>query len=166
MVAAAEGREAFDALFVGHFPSVLRTVAYVAGDRGVAEEIAQDAFVHLLRNWDTVSRYERPDLWVRRVAVRDAQRERRRTWRRPVVEASAAVPAPGPEQLELDVVAAVSALPAKQRAIVVLFYYEDRPMAEIAAIVGCAVSTGWSQLHHARKRLSQALAEEVSGDVR
>ncbi|HSV39514.1 MAG TPA: sigma-70 family RNA polymerase sigma factor [Nocardioidaceae bacterium] len=160
--------EAFDALFAAHFPTVVRTVTYVVSDRAIAEEITQDAFVKLLRHWSKVSAYERPDLWVRRVALRDAQRERRRGWRRPEIEASAAPPAmvAGPEAGRSDVLAAVSTLAPKQRAIVVLFYFEDRPMDEIAEIVGCSTSTAWSQLHNARKRLALTLAEEVADDVR
>jgi len=162
-----DDRDAFDTLFAASFPTVVRAVAFVVGDRRVAEEIAQDAFVQLLRHWAKVSRFERPDLWVRRVALRDAQRERRRTWRRPLVEASAAVPETTAQSGEsrLDVLAAVQGLAPKQRVIVVLFYFEDRPMDEIAAIVGCSLSTGWSQLHNARKRLARVLAEEVMDDV-
>ena len=162
-----DDQDAFDTLFTASFPTVVRAISFVVGDRRVAEEIAQDAFVHLLRHWGRVSRYERPDLWVRRVALQDAMRERRRTWRRPLAEASAAVPETVLQSGEsrLEVLAAVQSLAPKQRAIVVLFYFEDRPMDEIASIVGCSVSTGWSQLHTARKRLARVLAEEVMDDV-
>jgi RNA polymerase sigma-70 factor (ECF subfamily) len=64
------------------------------------------------------------------------------------------------------VLAAVRRLAPKQRAVVVLFYFEDRPMAEIAEIVGCSESTGWSQLHTARRHLAATLSEEVTDDVR
>jgi RNA polymerase sigma factor (sigma-70 family) len=158
----------FDAFFVAQYPQVLRATRYVVGDRAVAEELAQDAFVKLLRNWSKVRRYDRPDLWVRTVALRDSQRERRRTWRRPALEALAAPPdvQPAPDVVAADVLSAVAALPVRQRAVVVLFYLEDRPMEEIAEILGCAVSTGWSHLQSARKRLAELLAEEVIDDVR
>lgn len=160
--------ESFDAVFAAHYAGVARTVSFIIADRAVAEEVAQDAFVKLLEKWDTVSQYDRPDLWVRRVAIRRAQRERHRGWRRPSVERAAAPltvvdgPAPTPHD---EVLRAVGTLAPKQRTIVVLFYYEDRPMDEIAEIVGCSVSTGWSQLHNARKRLASMLAEEVGDDV-
>lgn len=158
--------EGFDDFFVGQFHMVQRSVAYVVGDRCVAEEIAQDAFVKLLQNWAKVSRYERPDLWVRRVALRDAQRERRRGWRRAAIEATASSPtAIAADSQRADVLDAVAVLAPKQRAVVVLFYYEDRPMDEIASILGCSISTGWSQLHNARKRLGELLREEVAGDA-
>jgi RNA polymerase sigma-70 factor (ECF subfamily) len=157
----------FDVLFLREFPRVARTLHHIVGDRARAEELAQDAFFELLRNWDKVSRYDRPDLWVRRVAIRKAQRERHRSWRRVELERrtleldSSEPPTPAPE-----VMAAVRGLAPKQRAVVVLFYLEDRPMSEIAAILGCAESTGWSQLHTARRHLAAALSEEVSDHVR
>ena len=148
-------------------PRVARTVHHIVGDRARAEEVTQDAFLALLRHWRTVAGYERPDLWVRRVAIRAAQRERHRAWRRVELERTTLgdqdvePPTPAPE-----VLAAVRRLAPKQRAVVVLFYFEDRPMTEIAEILGCSESTGWSQLHTARRHLAEALAEEVPDDVR
>jgi RNA polymerase sigma factor (sigma-70 family) len=104
---------------------------------------------------------------VRRVAIRKAQRERHRAWRRAELERSTVTddvvepPTPAPE-----VLSAVRRLPPKQLAVVVLFYFEDRPMAEIAEILGCSESTGWSQLHTARRYLGRVLMEEVTDDVR
>ena len=50
-------------------------------------------------------------------------------------------------------------LPGAQRAAIVLFYYEDRPVAEIAAILGCAEATARVHLHRGRKRMAQILGE-------
>jgi RNA polymerase sigma factor (sigma-70 family) len=163
---AADAAPSFEDLFVREFPRVARTIHHIVDDRARAEEVTQDAFLELLRHWRTVAGYDRPDLWVRRVAIRKAQRERHRAWRRVELERSAVSddvvepPTPAPE-----VLAAVRRLAPKQRAVVVLFYFEDRPMTEIAEILGCSESTGWSQLHTARRHLAQALAEEVSEDV-
>ena len=160
-------RVEFEWVFRSTYPSVLRTTYVVLHDLGRAEEVTQDAFLELLRHWRTVASYDRPDLWVRRVAIRKAQRERHRAWLRVELERSTVaydtfqVPTPAPE-----VLAAVRRLAPKQRAVVVLFYFEDRPMSEIAEILGCSESTGWSQLHTARRHLAQALAEEVTDDVR
>ena len=158
---------AFEDLFAREFPRVARTIHHIVGDRARAEEVTQDAFLELLRHWRTIASYDRPDLWVRRVAIRKAQRERHRAWRRVELERSTAgdvaieVQTPAPE-----VLTAVRRLAPRQRAVVVLFYFEDRPMTEIADILGCSESTGWSQLHTARRHLAQALAEEVTDDVR
>jgi RNA polymerase sigma-70 factor (ECF subfamily) len=165
---AARNDEEFRAMFVASYPSVARTVRLLVGDHAVAEEITQEAFMQLLRHWRKVSAYEQPGMWVRRVAIRRAQRERQRMWRRGQLERSAAPPLTVAVHQEPDdeVRAAVDTLPPKQRAVVVLFYFEDRPMDEIADLLGCSTSTGWSQLHTARHKLALLLAEEVDDNVR
>lgn len=155
-------------LFAATYPQVVRTVWFVVHDRSVAEEIAQDAFTELYRDWSRLRTYDRPDLWVRRVAIRRAQRESSRRARGVVLEQTAGhlrmvdteIRLPDPE-----LISAIRALPPRQRAIVVLFYLEDRPMNEVADLVGCSTSTGFVQLHLARKRLAAELGEEVGSDV-
>lgn len=157
----------FDAIFLHEFPRVARTVHHIVGDRARAEELTQDAFLELLRHWRTVSDYDRPDLWLRRVAIRKAQRERHRGWRRTELERFAAPPATvdAPPTPAPEILAAVRRLAPRQRTVVVLFYLEDRPMSEIAQILDIKESTGWSQLHTARKHLAAALDQEVSDAI-
>lgn len=160
--------DGFAEFFAARYPQVVRTIWFVVHDRGVAEEVAQDAFTALYRDWARVREYDRPDLWVRRVALRMAQREAARRTRRVALETvAAAVPVAddGVRLPDPELVAAVGALPPRQRAIVVLYYLEDRPMKEIADLVGCSTSTGFVQLHLARRRLAAVLGEEVDGDV-
>lgn len=164
---SGSGSDEFDALFLHEFPRLARTVHHIVGDRERAEELAQDAFVELLRHWRTVSVYDRPDLWLRRVAIRKAQRERHRGWRRRELELLAASPVvvDAPPTPAPEVLAAVRRLAPRQRAVVVLFYFEDRPIAEIAHVLGVSESTCWSQLHTARKHLAAALDQEVSDAI-
>jgi RNA polymerase sigma-70 factor (ECF subfamily) len=70
-----------------------------------------------------------------------------------------------PQPIDLDLADAIQQLPPRQRSAVVLFYFEDRPMQEIADILGCSTSTGWVHLHKARKKLADLLGEEVSESV-
>jgi RNA polymerase sigma-70 factor (sigma-E family) len=163
--------EEFRWLFATEYQSVVRTTYLVLHDHARAEEIAQDAFVQLLRHWQKVRDYDSPQAWVRRVALRLAARDARRERlgsllaRREAAAAPTTSPGTDPDS-DADLRAAIRQLPAQQRAVVVLFYYEDRPMDEIARILGCSASTGWVHLHRARKRLGALLAEEVSDDVR
>ena len=156
-------------MFADEYPAVVRTVYLVLHDYARSEEIAQDAFLQLLRHWNKVRRYEAPGAWVRRVAIRlatrDAMREQRRiVLTRETIVQDRADPSPA-ATLDPELIAAIKSLPAQQRTVVVLFYFEDRPMEEIAAIAGCSVSTGWVHLHRARKRLGTLLSEEVTNDV-
>ncbi|TNM41871.1 sigma-70 family RNA polymerase sigma factor [Nocardioides albidus] len=158
----------FAELFAATYPQVVRTAWFVTHDRAAAEEVAQEAFTELFRGWSRLRDFDRPDLWVRRVAIRKAQREASRRTRRTALErAAATVPtvADGLDLPDPELIAAIRSLPPKQRAIVVLFYLEDRPMDEVADLVGCSTSTGFVHLHHARRRLAAVLGEEVGSDV-
>ena len=152
--------EDYALLFRAEFPRVRRTVYLMVHDAGAAEDLTQEAFVQLLLHWGKVSGFERPDAWVRRVAIRLAVRHLRREGRRLLVESSLLPGAPshGPDP---DVINAVRGLPPQQQAVLVLYYYEDRPMKEIAELLDISESTGFVHLHRARKTLASSLGEVV-----
>jgi RNA polymerase sigma factor (sigma-70 family) len=105
-----------------------------------------------------VSHYDRPGAWVRRVAIRKAVQVTRREARRPWFErrAAAGTSAPdasSPAASNDGVWEAVCSLPAQQRAVIALFYYEDLGVKDVAGILGCSVSTVKVHLHRARETL-------------
>ena len=159
-----EAPEEFTRLFRREYTSVVWSANVVLHDYARAEEVAQDAFVRLLENWRKVSRYDRPGAWVRRVAVRLATRIAKR--QPPTVDLDEAWPA-GAESppFDLDLIAAIRRLPPQQRAAVALHYVEDLPVHEIAAVLGCRVSTASVHLHRARARLAELLGEEVGSNA-
>jgi DNA-directed RNA polymerase specialized sigma24 family protein len=147
--------------FRAEYPQVVRTVHLILRDAGRAEDIAQEAFLALYARWPRISRYERPELWVRRVAIRLAVRAAGRERIRGHLErgAPAATPPSGPTPGDPDLVRAIRTLSPAQRVAVVLFYFEDRPASDIARILGCAESTARVHLAHARTRLAELLGE-------
>lgn len=158
-------------IYAATYPQLVRTVWFVVHDHELAQEIAQDAFIELHRQWRKIRSYDRPDLWVRRVALRKAQHEASRKVRRRRLELSlrSVEVVPAFELPDPELRAALLALPPMQRAVVALFYLEDRPMEEVADLLGCRPSTGFVHLHRARHRLAELLSEtapeEVDGDV-
>ncbi len=146
--------------FRAEFPMVLRTVFLILGDRGKAEDVTQEAFIQLLSHWKKISRYERPDAWVRRVAIRLAVKAQRRERMREVLERDTSGPRV-PNAPDVDLANALQQLPLKQRTCVLLFYYEDRPIAEIVDILGISEGSVKVHLHRARERLATLLGEEV-----
>lgn len=150
--------------FRNEFPSVLRTVFLILRDRGRAEEIAQDAFMQLYVHWRKVSAYERPEAWVRRIAIRMAVRQEKRDRLRTHLERAAAEP-PRDRVAGLDLAEAMKDLSSTQSVVVILYYYEDRPTAEIAEILGMSQSTVRVHLSRARRHLADLLREEVDEDV-
>lgn len=147
----------FEELFDAEFSGVVRSVFVVCQDIGRAEDLAQEAFLELLRHWGRVSRYDRPGAWVRRVAIRKAvqttKREARRSWFERRAAASVVPDASAPVRADDALWTAVRSLPAQQRAVVALFYYEDLSVEDVADVLGCSVSTVKVHLHRARNSL-------------
>lgn len=161
-----EASAEFDWWFRASYSSIARTVFLVTGDQGRAEEITQDAFVKMLQHWSSVRGYEKPDAWVRRVAIRMAvkqvKRERMRKEReRLAVVRTYLAPLPDP-----DLAGCVAQLSPMQRAVVVLFYWEDQPVFDIARALEVSESTVKQHLFRARARLARVLGEEAADDVR
>lgn len=157
--------EEYDWWFRAAYAHVARTVFLVLHDRAQSEEIAQDAFVELYRNWSTVRGYERPDLWVRRVAIRMAVRRVKREQMRKERERLVVVADSYTQLRDPDVASAVASLSPMQRAAVVLYYWADESVFDIARTLGVSESSVKQHLFRARARLATVLGEEVSGDV-
>ena len=121
----------------------------------------QEAFAQLHVHWKKVSTFQRPDAWVRRVAIRLAVRYAKRESRRKELERETE-PANPSVPVDVDLLRAVATLPVMQRAVVALFYFEDRPMTEIAHILSISEATGYVHLHRARRSLGELLSEEVT----
>ena len=164
--ARSEAEAAYSWFYQGEYVNVARSVFLIVHDRQRAEDIAQDAFVALFAHWPKVRRYDRPDAWVRRVAIRMAVRFLRRESGRDAVERAAVAPV-GDSPVDMDLLRAIAALPPVQRVAVVLYYYEDRPVAEIGEMLGSSVGAVKMALARSRRTLGQLLAEEVDdADVR
>ena len=157
---ATPGQLALDyaTFFRAEFAAVTRTAYLVLHDPDAAEDVAQDAFTQLHLRWAKISTYDRPDAWVRRVAIRMAVRAVRRHRLLdtllgrldPPREAAGA---------DLDLAAALRRLPPQQRAAIALHYYEDRPLTEVAQILNCSHATAKVHVFKARRRLAALLGE-------
>lgn len=135
----------FEAFVTGRSTALLRTAHLLTGDRGHAEDLLQSALERLARHWHAIE--GDPEGWVRRTMVNLATDRWRRRARR-VREAGSeapdrAVAGDGSLAVEqrVDLVAQLSALTARQRAVLVLRYYDDLSEAEVAAVLGCSVGT-------------------------
>ena len=156
----------YTSFYRAEFTSVARTVHLIVRDRQRAEDITQDAFLKLLQHWGKVHRYERPGAWVRRVAIRLAAKQVRRERLRALIERDTEPsPSNGARHADVDLMQAIRNLPGQQRAAVVLFYFEDRPISEIVDLLDCTESAAKVWLHRARHRLAELLTEEVAEDV-
>jgi RNA polymerase sigma factor (sigma-70 family) len=158
---AVKAEDEYAAFYRAEFQHVVRTSYLIVHDRQRAEEVAQEAFIQLLTHWAKVSRYEQPGAWVRRVAIRIAARSLRRERIRPTLE-HRTDPPPAFTAQDIDLLNAIKRLPSQQRAAVALFYFEDRPLPEVAHILGCSHAAAKVHVFNARRRLAELLGEEAT----
>jgi RNA polymerase sigma-70 factor (sigma-E family) len=140
----------YDDFYVALWPRLVRVTYAVSGDLGVAEDAVQTAFAKAYRSWRKVSRLDAPEAYVRRMAVNEVLTTRRRAHSRREVTRAELPDAPGPTSYDGTLAhdemwSAVSALPPRQRAVLVLRYYEDLSEQQIADVLGCRPGTVKSQ---------------------
>jgi RNA polymerase sigma-70 factor (ECF subfamily) len=126
-------------------PALLRTATLLAGGNlGAGEDLLQDALAEVYRRWRRIDEPQAREAYTRRVLVRMATK----TWGRRARERQRAVSVLAPttsiEQAtidRLDLRRYLCALPASQRAVLVLRYYEDLSEAQIADLMGTPTGT-------------------------
>lgn len=148
--AATAGREDFASYVAERRPALLRVARAITGDHGTAEDLLHTALASVLPRWGTLREPGAADAYVRRVMINQHRSWCRQPWRRrelsvaePVEPAGgppADVPGPGPD-LRAVMWRLVAGLPPRQRAAVVLRYYEGLSEAEAARALGCSVGT-------------------------
>ncbi|MET0325311.1 MAG: sigma-70 family RNA polymerase sigma factor [Ilumatobacteraceae bacterium] len=151
----------FDQFFRLEYPRLVPMLHGVLGDRGRAEDIAQEALAAAQRDWPKVVGFDQPGAWVRRVALNQASNVRRRRGREVValrrVGPGHTTSSGGDEPTDERLWQLVRDLPHQQRCCVALHYVEDRSVAEIAAILTCSEGTVKTHLSRARAALTRAL---------
>jgi RNA polymerase sigma-70 factor (sigma-E family) len=155
--AAGGGEEAFREFAIGRWPALVRFAYGLTGDVGHAEDLAQITLAKAYASWGRVQRADDPDAYVRRILI-NAHHTRFR--KRRVRETTGSyLPEPatadGTDALDQrsDLIAALLQLPPKQRAVVMLRYWDGLTETQAAAVLGCSVGTVKSQASRALAKL-------------
>jgi RNA polymerase sigma factor (sigma-70 family) len=154
-------------LYRSEYASLVRLALALTGRGELAEELVQDTFIAAQRNWNRIENYDNAATWLRRVLTNRCISRHRRS----ITEALLLLKLKGQRQLLADqsstdeqLWALVRALPKNQRQSVALFYVDDRPVNEIAAILGCNDETVRTHLRRARTTLASQLSEPISSE--
>ena len=153
----------FEEFVHARLPRLLRFGRALTGDENAAADLVQDALERTLPRWSRVIAGEGdPEAYVRRVMVTRNVSLWRRVRRERLTDA---VPDTGARDAEPPwesaVWQAVAALPAKQRTVMALRYYDDLSEAEIAEVLGVSRGTVKSQASRAREALRAALGTDT-----
>ena len=145
-------------------PALLRTAWMLTGDASTAEDLLQTALARTWPHWQRISTGGTPDAYVRTVMVRLNSSWRARFWNREHPYAD-----PGDEGVvfaddehrrtddRVVLVAALAALPVRQRQAVVLRYFDDLSVEVVAEIMGSSTGTVKSQTAKALSKLRDAI---------
>jgi RNA polymerase sigma-70 factor (sigma-E family) len=159
----------FEEFVAARWAALYRLAYLLAGSRTGAEDLLQTTLEKAYMNWPRVGRMDHAEAYVRRMLATTMVSSRRRGWirERPWAE----LPDAAAESAELPVLdrsllwPLVCALPARQRAVIVLRYYEDLTEAQIAGVLGCARGTVKSQSSAAIAAIRRALAAAGVGEA-
>jgi RNA polymerase sigma-70 factor (sigma-E family) len=157
---AREPEVSFEDFVRARSGSLLRTALLLTGQRRTeAEDLLQIALERAYRHWPRICGGEGPERYVRQILARASAERWRRLARRP----EQAMPAAGPEPMVADrtgqiadrdyLLRGLAGLPPRQRAVLVLRYFDDLSEAETARMLGCSLGTVKSQTARGLARL-------------
>ena len=159
----------FDTFFLAHYPRVVRSLTAIAGNREMAADATQEAFLKAYARWRRIRRYSAPEAWVRRVAINRMNDIRRAEERRRAREARVAEPEGALDgglagvDGEGDVAALLARLPERQRMAMALYYVDDLSVREVARVM--KISNGAVKFHLNRGRAALAGLLEGEGSL-
>ena len=141
-------------------------LALTGGSAAAAEDVVAEAFARAQVEWDRVQAYDRPDLWLRRVAVNLAISRHRRDGR---VDYVGLDPFAGSAPTEVSPMAfetleALRSLPERQAQVVALVFFGREPVTEAARILEISESTARTHLKRALEQLATRLSTEEVDD--
>jgi len=157
----AQHAPAYEEYAASAWPSLYRSSYLLTGNHADAEDLAQQTLLLAYRSWAKVSRADQPAAYVRRMQTNLFISQRRPQGRRLELLTDAPpeprpVPGAGPEE-RMVLWPHVTALPPRQRAVIVLRYYEQLSEREIADALGCSTGNVKSTAHRALNALRAAI---------
>jgi RNA polymerase sigma-70 factor (sigma-E family) len=145
-------------------PRLRRTAFLLCGDWHAAEDLAQITLTKMFVSWRRVRRRESADAYAMRTLVNTylAGRHGRRASELVTAELPERPDGPVHSELRLVVLGALATLPPRSRAVVVLRYWEDLSVVQVAGLLGCSEGNVKSQSARALRKLRVLLGDEVA----
>jgi RNA polymerase sigma-70 factor (sigma-E family) len=163
VVTGSSGAPTFEEYAAGAWPALYRFAYLLAGNHADAEDLAQQTLMKAFRSWSKVVGADSPTAYLRRTLTNTYLSQRKPKARRAEVlmgDPPDSLVAPrGPEE-QMVLWPHVKSLPPRQRAVVVLRYYEDLSERQIADALGCSTGNVKSTAHRALQALRTALGTD------
>lgn len=154
----------FEEFVAGRLAVLTRYATALAGDPDTGADVLQEVLLRAQQRWPRIVASGVPEAYVRKMVVNELISTRRNVMAR-LRRERAHLPAPLDDRSEQfaereALVRLIRALPARQRVVIVLRYFEDMADADIAALMGCSVVTVRSQASRALAALRRVTSLE------
>lgn len=158
-------RQRFARMVAEYEVPLLRTCCVYLRDCTLAEDAVQETFLKAYKALPAFRGACSEKTWLMRIALNTCRSIQRSSWSRLIdrrVDFDALPEQAAPERFDAcGITQAIQALPIKQREVILLYYYHDMTLAEIAQALGVAVSTVGKRIKQARAHLKRLLGEEA-----
>lgn len=137
-------------------PGLVGMLGLYCGDADVAEDLAQEALIRLCRDWRRVRKLHAPERWLHRVAINLAHSHyRRKTIERRALSVLGSRPREESEAHgHVESLELLKNLPHRQKAALLLHYYLDMTVPDVAQVMEIPVGTAKTLIHRAARALS------------
>ena len=171
-------RAAFEQFVAESTGSLLRTAYLVTGDSGHAEDLVQQSLFKIARRWSRVVSMENPQAYARRILINVALDDSKRRSRHRAELARQSLPDRPPSMPweseiswgalvsaddRLELIRALGELPSRQRAVLVLRYFDDLTESEVASALGCSIGTVKSTTSRALEKMRALVPNKSPG---
>jgi RNA polymerase sigma-70 factor (sigma-E family) len=161
----------YDAFVRAQLPRLLRYSVMLTGERHLSADLVQDVLVKIYRHWSRISRTDRPDRYAIQMVTNQFLSWRRSWAVRNIVAVDEVPDRAQPGDLGTahaardDMWGRLAKLPKRQRAVLVLRYYEQFTDAEIAQVLGCSATTVRGHAHRALATLRVDLTNQLMAEA-
>ena len=150
---------------VDQYQVALKRMCYLyLRDRTAAEDAVQETFLKAYKHMDTFRSQSKERTWLMSIAINTCRDMNRSAWLRHtdrrIIPEDMVIPVPAQDEDALALAEAIRRLPGKHRDAILLYYYQDMTIQEVAEALHAAPSTILKRLNQARDKLRELMAEE------
>lgn len=171
-----EDKEAFKSLFSSIEKKALATAYFISGNRGIAEDILQEAYIKCFKEIKKLKNPEAFNVWFYRILVRTGWKMVKKY--SSIIPVNSSIPSQDSiyddkqnidnimdeSEMRYTVQKAIDHLSHKLKIVVILYYFNDMTISEISKVQGCPKATVKSRLFYARNILKKELADYLEDD--
>ncbi len=156
--------ESFEQLYRQYNKKAMGTAYLIAKNKGIAEDIVQEAFFQCYKEIKGLKNAAAFDVWFYKLLIRLAWKMSSKSSNMVPIDTIELQPSFDGTETRLELYEAIDNLSLPLKTVIILYYFNDMSIKEIAAILGCLQGTVKSRLHNAKRLIKKELGEADNDD--